>query len=81
MITSVFLSLIYIIFPVLVYFIYMFYSKTIYEKEKLNFLDLALFTSFYLCTKFGDLKPITMFLINIPLIISLYKKECYLALY
>lgn len=75
MITSVFLSLIYIIFPVLVYFIYMFYSKTIYEKEKLNFLDLALFTSFYLCTKFGDLKPITMFLINIPLIISLYKKR------
>ena len=75
MITSVFLSSIYLIFPVLIYFIYMFYSKTIYEKEKLVFLDLALFSSFYLCTKFGDLKPITMFLINVPLLLALHKKR------
>lgn len=75
MITSVFLSSIYLIFPVLIYFIYMFYSKTICEKEKLVFLDLALFSSFYLCTKFGELKPITMFLINVPLLLALHKKR------
>lgn len=75
MITSAFLTLIYIIFPVLIYFIYMFYSKTICEKEKLVFFDLALFSSFYLCTKFGDLKLINMFLINIPFLLALYKKR------
>lgn len=75
MITSVFLSSIYLIFPVLIYFIYMFYSKIICEKEKLVFLDLALFSSFYLCTKFGDLKLITMFLINVPLLLALHKKR------
>lgn len=75
MFTSVFLTSIYVVFPLLIYFIYMFYSKTINEKEKLNFLDLALFSSFYLSTKFGNIKLTTLFLVNIPLLIALYKRR------
>lgn len=75
MITPVFLSLIYLFFPLLCYFLYVFYSKTIYEKEKVVFFDLALFSSYYLCSKFGNLSLITSFLINIPFIIALYKKR------
>ena len=75
MMTSVFLSLIYLFFPLLCYFVYVFYSKTIYEKEKVVFFDLTLFSSYYLCSKFGNLSLITSFLINIPFIIALYKKK------
>lgn len=75
MMTSVFLSLIYLFFPLLCYFVYVFYSKTIYEKEKVVFFDLTLFSSYYLCSKFGNLSLITSFLINIPFIIALYKKR------
>lgn len=75
MVTSVLLSLVYLVFPLLVYYIYMFYSKATYEKERLIFLDLALFTSFYLCSKFGNLSVMSAFLINIPLLISFYKKR------
>lgn len=75
MFTSVFLSLIYLLFPLSVYFLYMVYSKATYEKERLVFFDLALFTSYYLCSKFGKLSITSAFLINIPLVFALYKKR------
>lgn len=77
MITSVFLNLIYLFFPLTCYFIYLVYSKTIYEKERLIFLDLALFSSYYFCSRFGELPVVSCFLINIPLLLSIYKKRLF----
>ena len=77
MITSVFLNMMCLLFPFCCYFIYLIYSKAIYEKEKLIFLDLALFSSFYLCNRFGVLNSDLCFLINVPLLISICKKRLF----
>lgn len=79
MITSVFLNLIYLFFPLCCYFIYLVYSKAIYEKEKSIFLDLALFSSFYFCGRFGELSPISSFLINLSLLIAIQEKRMFSA--
>lgn len=71
----VFLDLIYISFPILCYFIYVVYNKVKYEREKIIFLDLALLSSYYICTKFGNLNHTNVFLIYIPILISVYKKR------
>ena len=75
MITSVFLNVIYLLFPLSCYFIYLVYSKATFEKEKMIFFDLALFSSFYLCSRFGKIPLISCFLINIPLLLSMYKRR------
>jgi len=75
MITSVFLNMLYLFFPICVYFIYLVYSKVTYEKEKLIFFDLALFTSFYFCSKFGELNYVSSFLINVPFLFAMHKKR------
>lgn len=75
MMTSVFLNLIYLLFPLSCYFLYLVYSKATYEKEKMIFLDLALFSSYYLCSRFGELPFISCLLINVPLLIAIYKKR------
>lgn len=79
MMASVFLNLVYLLFPVLFYFVYMFYSKVTYEKERLIFLDLALFSSYYLFSRFGSMSMLSPIFINIPLIIAIYKKRVALS--
>lgn len=75
MITTIFLNFFYLGFPLLFYFLYLVYSEVFSEKEKRIFLDLTLFSSFYVCSRFGNLTPALAFLINIPLLLSLYKKR------
>lgn len=75
MIASVFLNLINLLFPLACYFLYLVYNKATYEKEKMVFFDLALFSSYYLCSKFDENVIPAVFLINIPLILALYKKR------
>ena len=75
MITSVFLNLIYILMPILCYFLYLVSTKTTYKKENQLFLDLALLSSFFLCYRFETLPIEFSFLINIPLLIAMYKKR------
>lgn len=77
MVASVFLNLIYLLFPLCCYFIYLVYSKAVYEKERLIFLDLSLFSSYYFCSRFGDFSFISCFLINIPLLLSIYKRRVF----
>ena len=55
MVVAMFLNCIYLLFPFLCYFIYLVYSKAIFEREKLLFLDLAVFSSYYICSRFGNL--------------------------
>lgn len=75
MIASVLLNLIYLFFPLLCYFIYIVYSKVTYEKEKMVFFDLALFSSFYFCARFGKLSFASAILLNIPILLSIYKRR------
>lgn len=75
MITSVFLNLVYLFFPILCYFIYLIYSKVTYEKENKLFFALSLFSSYYLCSRFGDKNLTLLLLINIPLILSFCKRS------
>ncbi len=77
MVASIFLSLIYLLFPLCCYFLSLVYSKATYEEEKMIFLDLALFSSYYFCSKFGDFPLATCFLINVPLLLSIYKKRTF----
>ncbi len=71
----VFLNLVFLFFPLLCYFIYIVYSKVTSEKEKMIFLDLALFSSFYFCFRFSKFSTSTAVLLNIPILLSLYKKR------
>lgn len=75
MVVSVFLDIIYLLFPLLCYFLYLVYSKVSFEEEKFLFLDLAIFSSYYICSRFGDLSVMYGFIINIPLLLALYKKR------
>lgn len=75
MIVSVFLNSVFIFFPFLCYFIYIVYSKVTYEKERMIFLDLALFSSFYFCIRFNETSLIQLALLNIPVLLSLGKKR------
>lgn len=75
MITSVFSGIIFLIFPFLCYFIYIIYSKVISNKEQEIFFDLALISSFYLCSRFIKLPILFSFIILIPLLLSIYKNK------
>ncbi len=75
MVVSVFLNIIYLVFPLMSYFLYLVYSKVRFEEEKFLFLDLAIFSSYYICSRFGDIPAMYAFLINIPLLLALYKKR------
>lgn len=75
MVVSVFLNFIYLLFPLACYFLYLVYSKVSFEEEKYLFLDLAIFSSYYICNRFGDVSLVYTFIINVPLLIALYKKR------
>ena len=77
MVSSVFLNIIFLFFPLCCYFMYLVYSKTTYEEEKLIFLDLALFSSFYFCSRFGKISFMFVFLINIPLLLAIYRRRLF----
>lgn len=75
MIGSVFLIVICLFFPLLLYFLYLVYSKCSFEEEKQIFLDLALFSSFYLMIKFCNISLNFIWILNIPILISFYYKK------
>lgn len=75
MITFIFLDILYLIFPLLLYFIYFIYSNTTFTEEKKIFFDLSIISSLYLFYKFGNINIYTVFLANIPLLLALYKRR------
>ena len=79
MIESVFLNILYLSFPFFIYIFYIIYNKVTFNKEKDLFFDLSLFSSVYMCIKFGEFNISTVLLINIPLIIGLHKKRIILS--
>ncbi|HHW69596.1 MAG TPA: hypothetical protein GX747_04585, partial [Tenericutes bacterium] len=73
----IFIDIIFIMFPLLVYLFYITYTYNVDKKENNLFLDLALLTSFYLVISFGyDFSYKLPFIIyNIPLVIAYIKKR------
>ncbi len=70
-----FLDFIHLLFPIILYFLYLVYTKTLEDKERKIFLDLALVSSVYLCYSFKTNIYLSAFLINIPFLIALVKKR------
>lgn len=75
MIISVFLNALYLLFPFFCYFFYIIYSRITFEKEKNLFFDLMLFSSYYICSRFGLFNLSMILIINIPFVLALYKKR------
>ena len=76
-IEDIILNLILIVFPLLVYLVLVCYKNEKVIKIKKQLLNIALFTSLYLCLKFGitdDNNKILLFC-NIPIVIAYMKKH------
>ena len=73
LIDTIIVNIIYIMFPLLCYLFYVSHNKSFSKKSNELFLEIALFTSTYLCVKMGNKE---LLLINIPLLICfLYKRN------
>ena len=77
-IEDIILNLILILFPILIYLVLVCYSNSESNKKTKNILlNIALFTSLYLCLKYGitnDNNKIMLFC-NIPIVIAYMKKQ------
>jgi len=71
------LNLILVVFPILIYFIYNCYRELKCEKYNNILLNLSLFSSLYLCLKYGNTFDITKYVLfsNIPILVSYLKKQ------
>lgn len=71
-----------VMFPILIYFVYKCYNKVFIKKYNFLLLSFALFTSVYLCLKYGgnSSNNIILLFCNIPIIIAYIKKEGFLGI-
>ena len=79
---TIILTSIYILFPIIIYLLYVVYTKNTDTKEKKVFIELALFSSIFLMIKFHheDMGIYWLLLLNIPLLIAYLKKRKELAI-
>lgn len=70
-------NMVYLLFPILVYLIYVAYIRNLDRDEKNIFLELALYSSLFFMIKYGDNNNYlyNMALFNIPLLIAYLKKR------
>lgn len=82
MINLIILNIIYISFPLMIYFLYVIYKNIKNEKEGNLFLAISLFTSLSLSLKYGNVFKDERLLIlcNIPIIIAYVKKKNFLGI-
>lgn len=78
-IDNIILNLILIVFPLLIYLVLVCYQDNTNIKRKNLLLNIALFTSLYLCLKFGITENNNKILLfcNIPIVIAYMKKQTY----
>lgn len=71
------LDILLIVFPILCYIVYMFFSKTFNQKRNELVLDVALISSVYLSLRYGYMiyEDIPLVLFDIPFIIAFIKKR------
>lgn len=77
------LNALFISFPVLIYLVYVAYNQSFNRKENNLFLDVALFTSFYMCVRYSSLPmdDLPILIIHVPLIIAYVKDRKITALF
>ena len=82
MINLIILNIIYISFPLMIYFLYVIYKNIKNEKEGNLFLTISLFTSLSLSLKYGNvfIDDRLLILCNIPIIIAYVKKKNFLGI-
>ena len=82
MINLIILNIIYISFPIMIYFLYVIYKNIKNEKEGNLFLTISLFTSLSLSLKYGNvfIDDRLLILCNIPIIIAYVKKKNFLGI-
>ncbi len=68
---------IFLIFPLLLYFLTMAHDRVVDKEDNVLLLDAALYVSLYLILRYGssDILPRPIYLVNIPLLIAYTKKE------
>ena len=77
---SLIVNLIFLLFPFLIYEIYIIYSNN--EKEQKLFFDLAIFSSMFLIIRYSSQKNTiaNLVFINFPLLIAFLKKRTILVI-
>lgn len=82
LLNNMILNIILTIFPLLIYFLYNCYRELKCEKYNSILLNIALFTSVYLCTKYGNIKtnPEILLYCNIPVLIAYLKRQPQVAM-
>ena len=71
-------NIILVLFPILIYFVYSCYNEVNNNKNKKNALELSLFTSLYLCLKFGNFEADyndLLIICNIPILFAYLKRK------
>ena len=81
-IKEIILNIVLVVFPILIYFIYNCYRELKCEKYNSILFNLSLFSSLYLCLKYGyNQSNIQIYLFcNIPILIAYLKKETSVAI-
>ena len=76
---GLFLNLILVFFPILVYFVYYCYSELCMEKYYQTLFSVALFSSLYLCLKFGNVISNDFFIMfcSLPIVVAYLKKQSF----
>ena len=79
---DVILNVVLMLFPMLIYFIYNCYRELKCEKYNTILLNVSLFSSLYLCLKYGHIESNTKILLicNIPILIAYLKKQPQVAI-
>ena len=74
---EVLLNIMLVSFPILIYFVYGCYTKILNKKYNIFVLGFALFSSLYLCLKYGTTSSNNIMLLfcNVPIVIAYTKKK------
>ncbi len=77
LVEELFFNLTLVMFPILIYFVYKCYNQIFINKYNFLMLEIALFTSVYMCFKYGEVGEYNTILLfcNIPILIAYIKKE------
>lgn len=83
MLDNVVLNIILVLFPILIYFVYVCYAEVNSKKNKNIAFEILTFTSLYLCLKYGNNIEQTGLLLfsNIPILVSYLKRKDKLAVF
>lgn len=76
------LDVIFISFPILIYLVYVAYNQSFDRKENNVFLDVAIFTSFYMSVRYAKqlIDHLPLLILHVPLIVAFIKNRWFTAL-